>query len=97
MTVRTGYGLTQCLQHHSCAVLMGGALKCWGFNDYGQVLSFHLIVWGLFCAFNVNDSDQVGDNSQTNRITPIDVVGLGSGVIRTSLGWVSNFALYHLL
>ena len=46
------------------------------------------LFWDFFDVFNVNISGQVGDNSQTNRNTPTDVVGLGSGVIRTSHGYV---------
>ncbi len=30
--------LTRCLQHHSCAVLSGGSLRCWGWNHAGQVM-----------------------------------------------------------
>jgi hypothetical protein len=95
--IDTGKALTQCLQHHSCAVLTGGALKCWGFNEYGQVLAFELLVLVFVDVFNVNVSGQVGDNSQTNRNTPTDVVGLGSGVIRTSHGWVRFCSLFSCM
>ena len=88
LLTHTGHGLTQCFQFHSCAVLAVGALKCWGMNNFGQVLAFELLGLGFFDVFNVNDSGQVGDNSQTNRNTPTDVVGLGSGVICTSHGYV---------
>ncbi|MCV6636306.1 choice-of-anchor D domain-containing protein [Candidatus Albibeggiatoa sp. nov. NOAA] len=44
--------------NHSCALLNTGALKCWGFNDSGQL----------------------GDNSTTNRLTPVQVDSLTSGV-----------------
>jgi hypothetical protein len=94
--MHSGNGLTQCLQHHSCAVLSGGALKCWGLNNYGQVLAFELLGLGFFDVFNVKLSGQVGDNSETNRNTPTDVVGLASGVIRTSHGAVRLF-LYSVL
>jgi hypothetical protein len=97
LPIHSGHGLTQCFQHHSCAFLTGGALKCWGLNDFGQVLSFELLVLGYFDVFNVNDSGQVGDNSQTSRNTPTDVVGLGSGVIRTSHGWVRFCPLFSCM
>jgi hypothetical protein len=95
--IHTGNDLKQCLQHHSCAVLAGGALKCWGLNNYGQVLAFELLGLGFFDVFNVNLSGQVGDNSQTNRNTPTDVVGLGSGVIRTSHGCVRFCPLFSCM
>ncbi len=42
-------------QYHSCA-LVGGGVKCWGWNAYGQL----------------------GDNSITQRWTPVPVTGLAS-------------------
>jgi hypothetical protein len=63
-------------------------------NAHGQVLAFELPVLGFFDVFNVNVSGQVGDNSPTYRNTPTDVVGLSSGVIRTSLGTVRLCSLF---
>lgn len=51
-------------QAHTCAVLNTGALKCWGYNNYGQV----------------------GDGTTTNRLTPVDVSGLTTGVSSVSAG-----------
>ena len=42
----------------TCALLLTGALQCWGYNGEGQV----------------------GDGTTTNRYSPVDVTGLGSGV-----------------
>ena len=52
-------------QYHSCAVLVGGAVKCWGYN-----------------------TGQIGDGTTTNRLTPVNVVGLGSGAASVALGYV---------
>ncbi len=36
---------------------------------------------------------QVGDSSTTDRITPVSVSGLGSGVAMIALGWVRIVAI----
>jgi alpha-tubulin suppressor-like RCC1 family protein len=50
---------------HSCAVLTGGAVKCWGDNGSGQL----------------------GDGTNTSRLTAVNVVGIASGVTGISAGW----------
>lgn len=42
---------------HSCALVEGGTVNCWGFNGSGQL----------------------GDGTQTNRLAPVSVAGLGGG------------------
>jgi alpha-tubulin suppressor-like RCC1 family protein len=49
---------------HTCAVLAGGAARCWGSNSTGQL----------------------GDNSTTDRLIPVAVTGLASGVSAIAAG-----------
>ncbi|MFZ9698048.1 MAG: fibrinogen-like YCDxxxxGGGW domain-containing protein, partial [Ilumatobacteraceae bacterium] len=49
----------------SCALLATGAVRCWGYNGYGQL----------------------GDNTSTNRTTPVTTFGLTSGVESIAAGF----------
>ena len=49
---------------HTCAVLVSGAAKCWGYNGSGEL----------------------GDGTQSDRLTPVQVAGLGSGVSTIAAG-----------
>jgi alpha-tubulin suppressor-like RCC1 family protein len=103
---------------HTCAIAIGGALKCWGFNGFGQLgdgtttnrftpvgvagLSSGVVAvttnetfgahtcaltaaGGVKC-WGANDIGQLGDGTQTSRLTPVDVLGLSSGVAGIAAG-----------
>ena len=42
-------GLMYGLQLHSCAVLSSGAVSCWGWNAYGEVIAAACWRGGLVC------------------------------------------------
>jgi alpha-tubulin suppressor-like RCC1 family protein len=58
-------------QYHTCAIASGGGLKCWGYNQNGQI----------------------GDNTQTQRPSPVDVSGLTSGVAAVATGMSHSCAV----
>ncbi len=49
---------------HTCALLIGGAVKCWGRKNHGQL----------------------GDMTNEERHTPVNVYNLSSGIMKISIG-----------
>lgn len=67
----SGKGKVTAGDGHTCVITAAGGVKCWGYNEFGQL----------------------GDNSTINRLTPVDVVGLASGVMAVTTGLDSTCAL----
>jgi alpha-tubulin suppressor-like RCC1 family protein len=57
---------------HTCAVISGGVVQCWGNNSFGG---------------------QLGDNTKTDRRTPVNVANLTSAVMAITAGAAHTCAL----
>ena len=62
---------------HTCALTTAGGLKCWGRRLEGGLL----------------EEPAPGDRMTTERTTPVDVVGLTTGVVAVSAGTLHTCAL----
>ena len=83
------------MQYHSCALLLSGAVRCWGYNGNGQVMLFALCFDSMMHLHNVElcfthfGLSQLGDGKEVvQRLTPVGVSGLSGGVSLISLGAV---------
>ncbi len=101
--------------YHTCALNHGGQALCWGSNLYGQLgdgtLTTRFMPWGVSglngsayaidggfyhtCAltsaggvkcWGYNSYGQLGDGTHTDRVAPVDVVGLNSGARAIAAG-----------
>ncbi len=74
----------------SCAVTTAGALKCWGYNNLGQVGDGRhtciALTTGAVRCWGVNEYGQLGDGTETDRLTPTRVTGLPSPVAGVAPG-----------
>lgn len=103
------------LARHGCVIMDSGGVKCWGWNQFGQLgdgtkIDRHTPVdvvglnekvvqlttgnrntcaitedGGLKC-WGANYNGAVGDGTRIDRCTPVDVVGLTTGVAQVSAG-----------
>jgi alpha-tubulin suppressor-like RCC1 family protein len=100
---------------HTCAVLSGGGVKCWGSSKYGQLgdgtkmmkikpvsvknlesgviavaAGFRhtcaLLTGGEVRCWGYNGEGQVGDETKKNKVVPVNVKGLRSGVKALAAG-----------
>jgi alpha-tubulin suppressor-like RCC1 family protein len=107
---------------HTCGLTAAGGMKCWGWNDYGQLgdgtitlRNTPIDVVGLAsgviaiaaggshtCAltsgravkcWGENNLGQLGDGTNLNRNTPVDVIGQTSGVRAIGTGWLHSCAV----
>jgi alpha-tubulin suppressor-like RCC1 family protein len=106
----------------TCALMTGGGVKCWGINfgsstpvdvvglssgviaitmggnqnkDFYDMPSYACVLMagkGVKC-WGENDLGELGDGTNIDRQTPVDVVGLSSGVIAISAGGDHTCAL----
>jgi len=110
-------------QDHSCALLTGGGVQCWGYNYFGQLgdgttvtprltpvsvvglssgvqaitagrdHTCALLTGGGVQCWGDNYFGRLGDGSTTDRTTPVNVVGLSSGVQAITAGNTYTCAL----
>ena len=120
--VTSGVSAVSTGDSHTCAITTSGGVKCWGFNNAGQLgdgtttsrsmsvdvvdltSEVNAVSTGVFhtCALTSsggvkcwgdNSNGQLGDGTNTNHLTQVDVVGLISGVNSVSVGGFHTCAL----
>jgi len=110
--------------YHTCALISGGSVRCWGDNDFGQLGSGSFAgslvpvpvqgissgatavaagTWhtcaiaegGAVRCWGRNSDGQLGNNSDENSSTPVEVSGLSSGAIAITAGASHTCALLN--
>ena len=113
----SGVAATAAGPYHTCSVTTGGAVLCWGGNQFGQLGDgttlpafrptpapvsglasgvvavtagyYHtcaLTVGGAVLCWGANFNGRLGDGTTTDRLTPVSVSGLTSGVVAVAAG-----------
>ncbi len=107
---------------HTCALMTGGGVKCWGDNGFGQLgdgtttnrvtpvavsglasgvsaiaagdeYTCALMTGGGVRCWGINGFGQLGDGTRADRVTPVDVSGVASGVCAIAAGHGHTCAL----
>ncbi len=107
---------------YTCALTNAGAVKCWGYNNVGQLgdntvvnklapgavngLSSGVVAItagyqhscaltnaGTVMCWGANGYGQLGDNTTVNKLTPVAVSGLSSGVAAVAAGYQHSCAV----
>ena len=113
----SGVTATAAGPYHTCSVTTGGAVFCWGGNQFGQLGDgttvpafrptpapvnglasgvvaltagyYHtcaLTSGGAVACWGANFNGRLGDGTTTDRLTPVPVSGLTSGVVAVAAG-----------
>lgn len=79
---------------HACARTVGGAVRCWGSNSSGQLGIGNIDNTRIY-EFNANPGGepQIATSETDFRSTPVEVSGLGSGVVDLAAGSIASCAL----
>ncbi|MBI1295870.1 hypothetical protein GC175_13025 [bacterium] len=114
-SLNSGVGAIAAGSEHTCALMVGGGVKCWGWNGHGQLgdgtnmsrptpvdvnglnsgvsaiatTSLHtcaLMAEGGVKCWGRNFVGQLGDGTRTSRLTPVNVSGLSSGISAIATG-----------
>src|SRR5436190_13706328 len=75
--ITTATGLSAGWFHHSCAMLAGGSVRCWGSNDWGQFGNGTTISSGIPVAMSVPGISWTSSNP---AVATINAAGVATGI-----------------